>query len=128
MLRVCMVELEPGTSSFTVQCFNSLYYGSPVNVWTGNEAGGSSIHVPCPFLHLFLTPSPLSLLLPPFTLPPALLTSSSFSSFPPSLFFHLCQVGKQFDALLVDTKAPNPPVFDIFDQDKLDVSESCIAA
>jgi len=30
------------------------------------------------------------------------------------------EVGKQFDALLVDTKAPTPPVFDIFDQDELD--------
>ena len=33
------------------------------------------------------------------------------------------QVGKQFDALLIDTTAPTPPVFDVFDQDTLDVSK-----
>ena len=32
------------------------------------------------------------------------------------------QPGKEFDALLVDVKAPQPtPVFDIFDRDTLDV-------
>ena len=87
------------------------------------------------FLHLFVLllpsvpPPPLpchSLLLsalpsPSHTLP----LSFNVYHFPPSLFKY-CQVGKQFDALLVDTKAPTPPVFDIFDQDKLDVSESHI--
>ena len=33
------------------------------------------------------------------------------------------EVGKQFDALLIDTTAPTPPVFDVFDQDTWDVSE-----
>ena len=33
------------------------------------------------------------------------------------------QVGKQFDALLIDTTAPTPPVFDVFDQDTLHVSK-----
>jgi len=74
---------------------------------------------------------PLSLPPSPSSLPPSLCTSFSFSHPPsfiqclphPSLSFQYCQVGKQFDALLVDTEAPTPPVFDIFDQDELDVSE-----
>lgn len=38
--------------------------------------------------------------------------------------FSSFQVGKQFDALLIDTTAPTPPVFDVFpDQDTLDVSK-----
>ena len=35
------------------------------------------------------------------------------------------QVGKEFDALLVDVKAPKcHPVFDIFDQDSFDVRQN----
>lgn len=41
-----------------------------------------------------------------------------------SFVFSSFQVGKQFDALLIDTTAPTPPVFDVFpDQDTLDVSK-----
>ena len=33
------------------------------------------------------------------------------------------QVGKEFDALVIDTKAPHgDPVFDVFDTDSMDVS------
>lgn len=35
---------------------------------------------------------------------------------------HLNQVGKEFDALLVDTSAPKEdPVFDVFDKDSMEV-------
>ena len=41
------------------------------------------------------------------------------------LFFITCmaQVGKEFDALLVDVQAPNSrrPVFDVFEKDTIDV-------
>ncbi len=39
-----------------------------------------------------------------------------------NLHLALTQVGKEFDALLVDTSAPQPhPVFDVFEKDTMEV-------